>query len=132
MQSTARLTQLLESNKLMCDIAQPFMDRISQNIPGPSSVVSLLDHNGYPLLRVASDENPEYDKYLQTHGLLPWRLPQKRPAPRFPGNFLVQKNAAAGLLLRGRKLFCLFKGLDVRRSSDPQRQRNASGDPLYF
>lgn len=58
---------ILHANKLMCDIARPFMQDLYKNVPGPSSFVILFDKNCIPLLEVSSaDEHDHTDLLTKT------------------------------------------------------------------
>lgn len=56
---------LVKDNQLMCDIAEPFMKDLYDNIPGPYSFVILFDKNCSPLLGMSHNENDTASLYAQ-------------------------------------------------------------------
>lgn len=89
--SEKEFEDLLFANQLMCNIARPFVNSIAQNIPGPASIVSLLDKNCLPLIRVSEAIPRDYDEYLQTHNLLPGMKADLKNCPGFPELYLCLK-----------------------------------------
>ena len=68
------LARLLEENKLMCDVALPFMMKIYENIPGPSSFISLYNKDCISLTGIQSSN--DYDDYLNEHGYRSGMIPE--------------------------------------------------------
>lgn len=82
---------LLKENQLMCDIARPFMNSIIKNIPGPSSVVSLLDRNCFSLIRTSEMTSQDYEEHLKTYHLLPGMKPDMKNLVGFHEIYLCYK-----------------------------------------
>lgn len=48
---------ILSENKLMCNIASPFMEELYENVPGPTSFVVLFNKDCIPLIQISNDDN---------------------------------------------------------------------------
>lgn len=60
--------RLINQNRLMCDIARPFMQRIYESIPGPSSLVGLLDSTGTLIMKFDNSDNDFLQKEIYDIG----------------------------------------------------------------
>lgn len=65
---------ILAENKVMCNIARPFMQNLYDNIPGPASFVILFDKNCVPIAQI-------YNAEAYSLGILKDILNADRPVP---------------------------------------------------
>lgn len=63
--------KILEENKLLIDVAMPFLNNLYNNVPFTSSIFSLLDKNGIPLTGFQAILTPEHSRYMEENGIFP-------------------------------------------------------------